>query len=547
MINNLKFVSSRTFRNATVQILTILSTLSIFLLYFISVLKQNAKLSDGVFDASSGLLDGFHQHMIAYIVSGLTIAYITIFVHKTPQNDGYELNIISRHSDRKTIIISRVLFTVAYIFCYTILQMLLLLAPAFSDDVLVYSDRIKWLFSMVVGIFLVSLIVVSISTFLSLFFSLFISLTLSSALILAFPLISWMQYSLTKPRPIISPESGAALEAVGSIISGNAYDNYIYPNIEDRQLIINNNSINVIKKRYVYSPIIADDLDNKIKGYNNKLHYETLTKIDQWNAFKNYFNVFMPKKLSNTYTYNKYHKIKLSKMHSFNPSDIVNINDVDYVYVMPTIKKSVSYKAIKYTDVTHVQRTTARTRKIIDDITHELENNNSLASTYKNLPFMNQCLFWNRYINMYEESLDGTVHDLLVHKVDQQALVAEYQYQRDHNWVHDQVRDRTFITRYVRFNAKSKDWQYYNYFNEAKRMIDHNQLRYKPASFEHYDPTASVGAPKRTYGIRKLDDEFWVQETKNYETKSVSAYIIPLIACSLLVAALFLYTRRDIK
>lgn len=547
MVNNLRFLFSRTLKNVSIHILTATSSLSIFLFYLVSVLVQNKKIEGGVFDASSGLVGGFHQHMIIFIIAGLTIACITVFIHKSPQNDEYELNLITRHASRMTIISSRILFTLGYVFFYILIQMVLLVLPAMTDDILLYSERVKWLFSIVLGLFFATIITASIATFLALFFGLFLSIAISSIFVIGFPIVSWMQYSLSKPEPVINGDGDAKLMPVGSFLSGNVYENYEFPVTDDHKIIISNQNLEIIKKRFVHTFMQDNSLDKKIEKYNKSLLYEKLTQVDQWNSFKNYFNVFMPHNLNNAYSYKEYKKMKISEMYNFKDEDILTFGGIKYVNILPTTTNIAKYPFNKYTRITHTVNTPERTKKIIDDIFNELESNDTLANEYKHMPFMEQCSFWDTYINLYEESLDGSVKNMLNHKVTRQEMMDEFAYSREHNDVISPEHQKTFVSRYLcaPTNVGSADW--YNYFFEVQRMADHNPARYKATTFEGSYAMHDNILVHSPYGIVRLDKEFWVEETKNYETKSVGAYIIPLIASALLIATLFMYTRRDIK
>lgn len=546
MIKNMHFLLSCSRKHKGVYVVSSLVILSIFLMYTISVVIQNKSFTEGKFNISSGLSHGYYQEMLVYILNGIALLYFVVFLYKAPKDEGYELIIISRKNSRLQVVLSRLILSFLYLFVMSFINFAFLSIPSQLDVVLESSDRLRWLLSNFTGSLVSGTILLCVFIFLATIFNYMSSILIGSSILIAFPLVSVALFQLTTPSKELEKFD---FQPLGVYQEGKVTEANIMPNVEDKVIEYPNmnfrdTKINVIGRHNLYRHDVIVKPSHKsfetlVNEYKSIVHYESVSKVDSWNAFSNYFNLFRKKEHRNSYKHKEYDRKMVKDIVGNHPNSFLEIGGHRIINLNSHFKgKDGAWNVFMGHTPYFNEMNTANVRKMIQDVVHHLNVDDADARDYKRMSFTKQMDFWMRMLNVYDAS-KNSIHDI----IDMSLHGKTFSFK--------ELLDNAS----VQFNSEKPFENRYDnvehgyYF--AKMMIDMNEARYKPISVKVLE-YASQEIERDAYkGVNRIfdfdDDVYSTSVDKEYDSETPSTYILPIIASLMLAISFIVFMRKDIK
>ena len=523
MLSYVNFLISSTKKNFGIYCTSFLAIFAVLAMYLANVLIQNTKFNSGLLETASGLVNGYYQNIIVYIFTGISILYFIVFVYKSSAVEGYELILSVKRPSRFQIQIVRFFISFAFLLMISTLQMSFLAIPMKMDVVMENVNKLNWLISIYVGNLITGIIMVAAFSLISSLFNFVASISIGLIPMMAFPIISIMMYETNNP----STDRLDAFEPVsmGAVPRGKYRWEDLQPTVQGKQIVFNNLKLSPIKQKAIVFDNNGElkdgylDLSQLIKEYKKGLNYGKLAKADGWNAFKSFYNIFNNQENSNNYTYREYKNLTWNQLfNDIKRDECVTFNNTN---ILMTVLNSTSptnavYDHL-YFNMDFSPRDTTFVREAIKSAKRQLDTNDAYATRYKEMPFIDQTIFWAFVMENYDYR-KGDAFD-----------------EKDHD-----TERRTFFKDFGTKNQVSG-------FLLAKSLMEENADRYayegnEISIFWSSEPNDYNGGP-----FMYSNYIFSTEEDKNYESDSPWKYVFAAITPLMFGLSLIINVRKDIK
>ena len=545
MLKQISFLLGCSKKHIGIYVSSFAAILGIFLMYFINVEIQNYSQNHSLESTTSGLVMGDYQQIVMYLLNGFSILYFVLFVYKSPKQEGYELVIFSKKTSRLSLIMSRLIISVGFVICLTSIETIFLLIPARIDEVMESGASDNWLLSLFFGNIIAGLILLSGFIFFSTIMNYISSIILNTSLLISFPIISILIYSVNSPNT-------EELDKYDSTSYGFYNDqrltiDNVMPIVENDELVFPNLSFKRLDRRIVRVKGYASDndtvfLNDVIKKYNSQLTYGKFIKMDGWNAFKNYFSLFNEKKYHTNHKYRIYKNYKTTEINDF----YKGVPESAFIRYRDGLDQ---IEITKKLDANHILRkrflsrygdfkpkNTSEIQKIIRDTISALDTDDALAEKYRRIPGH---IFWQNLLNFYDPRKE-TLNEFLMPYVPTELDNYRQAYKRgfdgqlvfeDPTYVSGFFLDKMMKTKNpLRYNVLSEKWinpTNNSIFNDSKYKNDRIRI-YREGLHDNKEPAITV-------------------EDGEFETETPWTAFLPSIAFALLVGSVLVFMRRDIK
>lgn len=403
-----KLLLSMIMRKIYIPILFVVVMITTLSLYIISTNGQNNIYDNAINkgDIHTGLSSNTMNLVAVFIIYVLFLSMLSWTIFKENLDNGSELLFISRGSSRVSIVMQKYLILSAVIIFSSIIMLPIFLGVAWSDKILSAQDKVKWVFSMFVGMIIVGFCIGSFASILLAIMNVLPAIALTSIIFMSFPIITASLPKDNTIKPLISHINGNGLE----IISDETMDQNekVYPHLSDEKQITYNKTGTLVD----VSSAVFNGKMNVIKIGSKKMtsSYDKYCKYDSWRTMSSLFDVFNSNNSTNDIMCSWTEDTKLRNILNIEYGTDIEIHGKKYIRLISkwegqevaksTISGGSFLKLAKVRYQFSQMGLNDEDRVKISEFQNFLRTDNDAAREYKELSFVGQSSLFRRYTQL---------------------------------------------------------------------------------------------------------------------------------------------------
>ena len=212
-----------------------------------------------------------------FVFAVIYVVSVVVFIFKDQESNGVDLMVISKKFSRRQIVVGKFFVTFLFVAIFTLAFAAVSWIPVILDENLTSEGKIKFIFSIIIGLLLIQAFFASLSILLSLFMSKNGLMTLVVIVATSIPMISYIVQDFTngKPKDVKQLENPLFVHDISKDVENQDF-NYN----EDAEILYDIENSNI---QYDY------------EIYNDEKSYQNIAPIDPWYHFNSMMNMFVDK------------------------------------------------------------------------------------------------------------------------------------------------------------------------------------------------------------------------------------------------------------